>query len=95
MSLRYSYSKWSRNINPVTLKFIQIALLALIVVAVVPISVNAAQRVFDPTMKLHNSFGAQRIERYDDPDFQVKCWIIDGDREAGVSCLPWNQVKER
>lgn len=53
-----------------------------------------AQRVFDKTIDvMEGSSGS--IRRFDDPDFQVKCWDLDNAYGGGVSCLPWSEVIER
>jgi hypothetical protein len=63
-------------------------------VVLAPIGVNAAQRVFDVSMKVAGgeNFG-QTVYRVDDPDFQVKCWVSQGYNKGGISCLPWSEVK--
>jgi hypothetical protein len=63
-------------------------------VVVLPVSVGAVQKVFDPTAEL-NGGDVFNLQRFDDPDFQVKCWTSSQWSEAGISCLPWSQVKER
>lgn len=56
-----------------------------------PVGGLAAQRVFDESLGL----GKDGMDRFDDADFQVKCWKYTERRESGISCLPWSQVKER
>lgn len=60
-------------------------------VLLLPATVSATQQVYDRTFEVDNRFWM----RYDDPDFKVKCWRYDGGNDGGVSCLPWDEVKER
>jgi len=68
-------------------------------ILVAPTVVNAAQKVFDKTANIETEsdlrWSAGTLIRFDDPKFRVKCWAIDGDRKGGISCLPWDEVKER
>jgi hypothetical protein len=59
----------------------------------VPASVFATSQWHDKTMNAdYDNLGT--ITRYDDNHYQVKCWVPNDDR-AGLSCLPWSQIKER
>lgn len=55
-----------------------------------------AQNIYDKTISV-GRFGETNmsIERFDDPDFQVKCWKYRDGYGGGLSCLPWSQVEER
>lgn len=63
-------------------------ILGIVIGVIVSLPINAVvarrQKVYDPTRDTH--------KRYDDPDFQVKCWSISIE---SLSCLPWSEVKER
>jgi hypothetical protein len=44
----------------------------------------------NPSNELNN------IYRYDDPKYQVKCWVFYPNSDGGsISCLPWNDIKQR
>jgi hypothetical protein len=60
-----------------------------------PVAVNAAQKVFDPTGSIDNNTTPHYLKRFDDPDFQVKCWSTGPWSESGISCIPWSEIKER
>ena len=72
-------------------KFI-IGLLVGLVVGIPSIAV--ANHVFDQTINVHQGSGG-RLHRWDDPNFQVKCWELEDSYGAGLSCLPWSEIKER
>lgn len=60
-----------------------------------PVIVGAAQKVHDYTAEVYYNSGDDTIHRFDDPDFQVKCWTSDGYQSGGISCIPWSELKER
>lgn len=60
-----------------------------------PATVYGAQKVFDPSVELQKGDGGFSISRFDDPDFKVKCWTARAYYKGGISCLPWDEVKER
>ena len=60
-----------------------------------PVAVNAAQKVFDPTASVKDNTSPYYLKRFDDPDFQVKCWSTGPWSESGISCIPWSEIKER
>lgn len=57
------------------------------VIVTLPVGVFAGTRVYDQTRMVD--------DRFDDPDFQVKCWWEKRGYGGGLSCLPWSEVKER
>lgn len=70
-------------------------LLGVFIGVLVSIPANTlAASVFDQTIHVgRGSFGY--VQRWDDPDFKVKCWEFEDNNAGGVSCLPWSEVKER
>lgn len=62
---------------------------------ITPVTVSAAQRVFDVTIKVGSGDNGYEVTRFDDTDFQVKCWAARQGYKGGISCLPWSEVKER
>jgi hypothetical protein len=58
-------------------------------------SAAIAQDVFDETIKEVGRGSGGYVRRWDDPDFKVKCWESKDFNSGGLSCLPWDQVKER
>lgn len=72
-------------------------ILGLIVGAVVfiPVSAFAQQKVFDVTLGEVQSGSGGYIHRWDDPQFQVKCWELKDGYGGGLDCLPWSEIKER
>lgn len=59
-----------------------------------PVSVSAAQKVFDISAEVSSDYPTY-LQRFDDPDFRVKCWATSRWSDSGISCLPWDEVKER
>ena len=72
------------------------AFIAGLALALAPVAVNAAQKIFDQSMSItRDDHQFLEVHRYDDPDFQVKCWTVEEYRGNAITCLPWNEVKER
>ena len=61
-----------------------------------PAAVYAVQKVTDNTMTVRNEKDTSGyVRRHDDPNFKVKCWTYDQAHGGGISCLPWDEAKER
>lgn len=58
-------------------------------------TVALAGRVYDHTIESVRRGSGGYVYRWDDPDFQVKCWEMKDGYAGGLSCLPWPEVKER
>lgn len=53
-----------------------------------------AHQIYDKTINVDQGSRGY-ISRWDDPDFQVKCWEYSSGYQGGLSCLPWSEAKER
>ncbi|MBT8161446.1 MULTISPECIES: hypothetical protein [Arthrobacter] len=63
-------------------------------IALAPVAASAMQKVFDSTLTPHMDIsGTEDVRRFDDDKFQVKCWLYEA--SGGISCLPWDEAKER
>lgn len=58
-------------------------------------SVALAQKIYDTTLSEVRRGSSGYVHRWDDPDFQIKCWEMKDGYSGGLSCLPWPQVRER
>lgn len=55
----------------------------------------ATSQPHDMTIEKVGQGAAGHIKRWDDPQFQVKCWESENGYAGGMSCIPWSQIKAR